>query len=283
VTTFNAQIPRDQAQKYGLEAVEIIRNGCYTSSAGRKIELDAAIERAVQSTIAYPPEAAFTLHRHGGYTTQVEVENETTLSAARRLLAQGLNPVALNFASATHPGGGFLSGARAQEEYLARSSTLYACLQNQAMYGFHQRQQDALYTSYMLYSPAVSIFRADNGELLEEPYSVGIITAAAPYAKHMPPHRHSEILHVFRERIAKVLWIGLEHGHDAIVLGAWGCGAFGNDGNVVSKLFQEQISQNFPGAYQRIIFAIVDWSDEKQFIRPFEEVFSGAEKGKRDE
>jgi uncharacterized protein (TIGR02452 family) len=45
--------------------------------------------------------------------TTVQVTNETTLGAARRLVAQGLGPLALNFADGIEPGGGFLHGATA--------------------------------------------------------------------------------------------------------------------------------------------------------------------------
>ncbi len=45
-------------------------------------------------------------------TTAVELTNETTLGAARRLTAVDERPLALNFANGLHPGGGWLSGAR---------------------------------------------------------------------------------------------------------------------------------------------------------------------------
>jgi hypothetical protein len=58
-----------------------------------------------------------------------------------------------------------------------------------------------------------------------------------------------------------------------IVLGAWGCGAFGNDANEIAGLFERGLQKNFKGAYQRLIFAIVDWSAEKRFIGPFQRIF----------
>jgi uncharacterized protein (TIGR02452 family) len=86
----------------------------------------------------------------GEYATNVEITNETTLSAATRLIQQGLKTVVLNFASATSPGGGFLNGARAQEEYLARSSCLYQCIRHNPMYEYHRTQNDPLYSDYMI-------------------------------------------------------------------------------------------------------------------------------------
>ena len=73
-----------------------------------------------------------------------------------------------------------------------------------------------------------------------------------------------------RSRIAKVLEIGLTHGHDAIVLGAWGCGAFGNDPTLVAGLFRDALTGPYRGAYRRVEFAILDWSPERRFLGPFE-------------
>jgi len=270
--TFAGQISRELARQYGLEAVRIIQDGFYQTPTGQHVVIQEAVARSVEKMMAYPPDKPFEPQMAGPDPAQIDVRNETTLSAAQRLLIDGFKPVVLNFASATHPGGGFLSGARAQEEYLARSSGLYACLKDQPMYPYHLQHSDPLATSYMLYSPDVPVFRGDDGRLLEQPYQVGIITAAAPNASHMVG-RAAEIELAFRERIAKVLWIGQQHAHDAIVLGAWGCGAFGNDGKMVSRLFQQALNGDYRGAYRRVIFAIVDWSDDRKFIGPFEETF----------
>ena len=195
------------------------------------------------------------------------------LSATRRLLQQGMKAIVLNFASATSPGGGFLSGARAQEEYLARSSCLYQCIRDNPMYAYHRAHYDPLFSDYMLYSPEVPVMRGDDGELLEEPYVVSIITAAAAHANEVPRERRKDISPVMWRRILKVLAVGATHDYDGIVLGAWGCGAFGNDGTEIAGLFRKALEHNFRGAYKHVIFAIVDWSLEKKFIRPFEEAF----------
>jgi uncharacterized protein (TIGR02452 family) len=184
--------------------------------------------------------------------------------------------VALNFASATHPGGGFLTGSRAQEESLARSSGLYACLDGQPMYAFHQGRRDPLYTSYALYSPDVPVFRTDDGTLLEEPWRCSFITAAAVNAKAVlqrDPSRRPEIRQAMRERIHKVLAIATVHGHDTLVLGAWGCGAFGNDAEEIAELFREALAERFVGVFATVVFAVTDWSRERHFIGPFVRAF----------
>jgi uncharacterized protein (TIGR02452 family) len=213
----------------------------------------------------------------GPYQTQIEVANETTLAAVRRLHQSGHHPAALNFASATHPGGGFLSGALAQEEYLARSTGLYACLVQNAMYAFHRARHDPLYTDYVIYSPEVPVFRADDGTLLEAPYTVGMITSPAANAGALHPDLQAEIRPAMWPRILKVLSTGMLHGHDSIVLGAWGCGAFGNDSSEIAQIFRTALDENFKGAYDQVIFAILDWSPEKKFIGPFQRVFAGGD------
>jgi uncharacterized protein (TIGR02452 family) len=265
-------ISRDLAVQYGREAVDIIEAGEYQAPSGRKVNLAHLLERTVQGTTSYPPDSAISESSIGDNHTVVEVHNETTLAAAQRLLSSGLNPVALNFASATHPGGGFLSGARAQEEYLARASGLYACIRHNPMYEFHRSHRDPLYTNYAIYSPDVPVFRSDDGVLLDEPYTVSIITSPAVNAATLDPARRSEIGPAMWARALKVLAIGVLHRHDSIVLGAWGCGAFGNDSSEIAKLFHKALTNNFKGAWRQVIFAIVDWSPEQRFIAPFERI-----------
>ena len=89
--------------------------------------------------------------------------NATTLEVARGLADEGHRVAALNFASARNPGGGFLTGARAQEESLARASGLYAMLLDDPMYDHHRSRKDPLYTAWVIYSPDVPVFRLDEG------------------------------------------------------------------------------------------------------------------------
>ena len=126
--------------------------------------------------------------------TNIEVKKTKQLyRAGMPLCASGLASCS-QFCRRDSPGGGFLHGARAQEEYLARSSGLYGCLVNNPMYSFHRERHDPLYTDYVIYSPQVSVFRADEGNLLEEPYKLAIITSPAVNANHVQPERPSHIL-----------------------------------------------------------------------------------------
>ena len=267
------QLPRDLAAQFGCEALAILEGGTYTAPSGRTVDLKSLIDHAVRNTTSYPADLPIESSAQSNFDTDIKIANVTTLSAAKQLLDQGFRTAALNFASATHPGGGFLTGARAQEEYLARSSALYACLRDNPMYSFHQNHYDPVYSDYLIYSPDVPVFRGDDGVLLETPYTLSIITAAAVNAQRVPTTRQDDIPPAMRKRILKVLGAAVRHDHDAIVLGAWGCGAFGNDGRVIAELFHESLIHRFRGAFARVVFAIRDWSEDKRFIGPFEHAF----------
>src|SRR4051794_37874965 len=110
------------------ETLAVIRAGRYTSPAGRVVPLGMSLRQAKDSTRSYPPGARVKVPAFPDRPTRIEVVNTTTLDAARGLADKGHRVAALNFASAKNPGGGFLNGARAQEESLARASGLYAML-----------------------------------------------------------------------------------------------------------------------------------------------------------
>lgn len=278
------QISRDDAAALGHETVAILAAGHYVTATGVRVDISEAVARAVAATVTYAPtdqlpqQSSQPLSDAG--TMTVEVRNTTTLAAVRLLHAQGHNPAALNFASATEPGGGFLSGARAQEEYLARSSGLWACLRGNPMYDFHSARKDPFYSHYVIYSPDVPVFRDDRGVLLEAPYACTILTSPAVHAsgvrKYMP-QRLGEIGPVMAERILKVLAVAQRHGHRSLVLGAWGCGAFGNDGNQIAGLFRQALEGHFQEAFDHVLFAITDWSEDAKFIGPFLRAFGGGQ------
>jgi uncharacterized protein (TIGR02452 family) len=59
------------------------------------------------------------------------------------------------------------------------------------------------------------------------------------------------------------------------VLGAWGCGAFGNDGDQIAGLFRQALEDHYQEAFDHVLFAITDWSEDEKYIGPFLRTFGG--------
>jgi uncharacterized protein (TIGR02452 family) len=120
---------RERAAVLGQDTQRILIAGRYIAASGAIVDLAPLLEQARLDTRSYPPEATLPEDMPGAHTTHIAITNESTLAAAHRLVVEGYNVAALNFASARHPGGGWLSGARAQEESLARTSGLVPCIE----------------------------------------------------------------------------------------------------------------------------------------------------------
>ena len=266
---FDPHIPRELANKLGREAMQVIELGLYASPSSRQVDIAADIASSVARTNHLPPDHRHTFPRTGPFATAVEVTEETSLAAAARHDAAGLRTLVLNFASATVPGGGFLAGERAQEEYHCRSSALFACQLNGPMYAFHLQQGNALRTDAMIYSPDVPVFRDDDHRMREKPFKVAFVSAAACDARDVAPLDRPKIVGAMGARIIKVLAVAQANGHDALVLGAWGCGNFGNDPALIADLFRQALEGPFKGAFRHVTFAIVDTTSDRRCLNQF--------------
>ena len=265
-------IPRDVAAALGSSAVEAATRGWYLFADGTTVDWRRYVEAACAARVSIPPGAALPEPEATPYPeTRVQVTNETTLGAARRLVDGGLRPLALSFANGVHPGGGFLNGARAQEEGLCRSSALYQTLVGDPMYAEHRKRPRPDSTEWAIYSPAVPVFRTDDGAELPQPWLLSFITCAAPYAPAIGQPEAGDLL---QRRIHRVLAIAQACDHSALVLGAWGCGAFGNDARRTALDFRRALEGPFSGAFTEVVFAVTDWSPERRYLGPFREAFA---------
>ena len=262
-------VSRSDRATQARQTVRILEDGSYVLPDGQTVALAQDIKRCVDNTRLLTPgeltALAGTLSMPEPTSSCViEVENETTLAGIRRLLAEGAAPVAaLNFASARNPGGGFLGGAQAQEESLARSSGLYvSLLVAEAYYERHRSSASLLYSDSLILSPHCPVFRDDEGTLLPLPHHVTFISGPAPNAGALRDQRSAEqaqIPAVLRRRIGYVLALAAAEGYRDLVLGAWGCGVFRNDPQLVARTFMELLrGDRWDRCFSRILFAVLD-------------------------
>jgi uncharacterized protein (TIGR02452 family) len=210
-----------------------------------------------------------------GRETRIAVENASVLDVGRRMAGDG-SVAALNFASAAVPGGGFQWGALAQEESIARSSGLFPALDGRAMYAYHCARRDPMYSDYVIYSPNVPFFRTDRGDLLEEPWTMTILTSPAVYGDHLrvsAPDRLPAVPAVMGGRTAKVTAVAAEHHVTRFILGAWGCVAFGLDPQMMAGSFARHSSARSVACSREVVFAVLDPSPDRGFIGPFQRAF----------
>lgn len=204
----------------------------------------------------------------------VIVSRRRSYEAASRYPGQKV--AVLNFASAVSPGGGVLTGCNAQEESLCRISTLHPCLhvpENwNRFYTPHRQANQRLNNDDCIYTPGVVVFRSDDREqaLLPEEmwYRVDVITCAAPDLRTFAPGAVSAetIDRLHRQRLRRILDLAYANGAEVVILGAFGCGAFGNDPAVVSKAMA-----GVTGEYRRM-FRTIEYAvyctprDERNFL-----------------
>jgi uncharacterized protein (TIGR02452 family) len=239
------------------ETVSIVERGWYEGPEGGVVDIADAVTRSVAGTRLHLPGDELPEPVPAAGPPVIEVTGESSLYAARRV---GGAVACLNFASARNPGGGFLTGAQAQEESLARASALYASLREAPdFYAFHRAQRSLLYTDRVIYSPGVPVFRTDRGRFLTEAYDIAFLTSAAPnraMITRYQPELLPDVRGALARRAARVLRVAAAHGHRELILGAWGCGVFGNDPGEVARVFAETLRDS--PWFDRVVFAVLD-------------------------
>lgn len=241
------------------EAFVSIREPVDRAVAGTRLLRETDLGRLLETLPAAPL----------GASTSVRCVPERSGSCVARLLREGARRVAvLNYADGVTPGGLFLEGASTQEEALCRCSALYACLTSaheaaRAYYHEHRAARSALCLGSILVSPDAPFFRDEDLGLLEAPFLATVLTAVAPNLGWLaadvsngrePRSRRDEVPGVFARRTRYVLAAARASGCDALVAGPWGCGAFGNDPEVVASAFRAAVDEQ-GGAFDRIVFS----------------------------
>lgn len=161
----------------------------------------------------------------------------------------------LDFASFVNPGGGYIRGAWAQEEALCAESFLYNVLEKQGdWYGENRRRNIncELYRNRGLVVPKVRFTREKLHAYAD------VLVVAAPNARRSRQEYHVKdevLVRAMRERIRFALDVVDALGHKKVVLGAWGCGVFGWEADVVAELFREELAAGAHGVEQ-VVFAV---------------------------
>ncbi|THH03621.1 hypothetical protein EW146_g10380 [Bondarzewia mesenterica] len=275
--------------------LEAIKRGSYDLN---DTHYDLSLQISTEKARYYAPDSMLSawssviLARNASPTLRGEISivEVSTLEGARSLAIQAtpdgpshaVSKVGvLNFASAKKPGGGFINGAQAQEESIARSSTLYPTLVTRTakqFYDLHNRNPKGGYYSHaMIYSPSVTVFRDDSGAWIE-PYQVNIITSPAVNAGvvrqgAIPGSEEAKIAQVMRERMARILFLFERQGVKDVVLGSFGTGVFRNSVEAVANIWVDLLvadNARFKNSFDHVVFAILGRETYDNFRRVFE-------------
>ena len=270
--------------------LDIFRDGAYRTESDRVVTLPVNGTFVEESEMFSAP--IVLPDQFKSTDTDLCVLNVDCILATRDLVEQGYNPALLNMASLYHPGGGVLQGSGAQEEELCRRSTLAISLYQFSlpggrygdladMVGVKRRAErypmDNTYGG--IYSPGITFFRATQDEgyaLLDNTFQAAVISVAS--LNYNPKHGHNQLDNgnipeadkpILKEKIRTILRIGALKGHDSLVLGALGCGAFCTPPAQMARLFREVMAEiQFLGRFRKIVFAIIDGASSNNYI-PF--------------
>lgn len=264
-----------RAQEY-RNTVEIVNQGFYTTEEGKCVTFPD-LTRMERETAFYKDEFRVDDIPARSEETKIIVCNVDCLEEGVRLCREGYNPAVLNMASRRNPGGGVMTGAGAQEETLFRRTNLFRSL--------YQFTDDFInhvwYRKYItpvrigeryplnrdfggIYTPGALLFREDEQhgyKLMDTPERLSFIAVAGINRPELKDATHlaDSMIEGTKNKMRTILRIGLRHGHDSLVLGALGCGAFCNPPSHIAKLFHEVFEEpEFKNKYRLISFAILD-------------------------
>ena len=235
------------------------------------------IEESIRDTIIY--DTYFVSNKNYSCNTNIIVELSDSISSIIKHVDKCKDKMAvLNFSSYKNPGGMFINGSKAQEECLCHESFLYNVLsQKNDFYEWNnQHKNKALYSNRALYSPNILFVKKSNDYLFktEAMCFCDVITCAAPNKSAAQKYQNvsdEENTKVLRSRIKFVLDIAKDNYVDTLILGAYGCGVFGQDAKEVASIFKEYLNITHK-CFKKVVFAIPNGRDGN--LEAFKEVFN---------
>lgn len=221
-------------------------------------------------TTFYSEKAFLSSHRKN-QPCRIEVVNNDCLYVAKKLQKQGYCPCVLNMASYKQPGGGVINGSSAQEEDIFRRTTIALSLFQYhpigERYGIKVNEEHSYPLDLnwgAIYSPNIYYIKKgrDKGykrrKNLGDPFGV-ISIAAIKHPELIDGEMAPWAKDVTRNKIHQMLSIPYRCDHDALVLGAFGCGAYGNPPSQMAALFKEVLERDeYKYLYDKIVFAILE-------------------------
>lgn len=278
------------------DTLQILKQGYYEKN-GKRIMLKLSAKEMKEIQVYLPDEVKRNTNREDfkppfvlGGRCGHGCENIDAFALARKRMEdtfftkESPRVLVLNLANPVNPGGGVRNGARAQEEDLCRKSSLLLSLESetaQKYYRYNQSLHTYMGSDALMITPQVEIIKDENGELLDETVVVSVLTCAAPMvSRGKEGMSEAEYEEMFYNRIMGMFKCVAYLGYKNLILGAWGCGAFGNDAHIVSDLFYKalkEINYNNRGEkdlFQHIDFAVLDRTEIQYNFKEFYRNFS---------
>ena len=251
--------------------VDVVRKGHYEAENGQTVNFTDE-DKMVAESVFYTKKCQCDSVEIDDYAdTEVSVVNNDCLKVAEGLVKDGYTTCVLNMASFIRPGGGVTKGSRAQEEDIFRRTNIFKSLFRYSddfadYYGLEPSdQQYPLERTYgAVYTPHVTVFRGTSSEdykLLEEPFKVNVVSVAAVKRPQITSDGdiNDWVKETLKRKVCQMLDIAMCHGNNALVLGAFGCGAYGTPPIPVAKIFKSILgSERFKRAFEKVVFAIID-------------------------
>ncbi|WP_235804632.1 TIGR02452 family protein [Liquorilactobacillus capillatus] len=211
--------------------------------------------------------------------TKVHVMDENILFRIKETVGEKEKVGLLNFASPTSPGGNFLEGINAQEQTICRNSFLYPeLLKYRRSYYLENRQKprEYYYNAKMIFAKHIKIIHDETElKLIKGEKYLDILSLAAPNVSAMKKNGMvidwNRVHDDLTQKIIQTIRQFKLAGDRILILGAFGCGAFGNDPVMVATIFKEVLGRpEFIGSFIDIYFDILA---NPVSLAAFEEVF----------
>ena len=247
----------------------------HTSAIEASPELQEAVDNSIRNSLIVDP-AQLKMPKK---QVKILVEDIDCISGLIKSPAE--MTALLDFASYKEPGGKFIEGAMAQEEAICHRSTLYNVLKDKKfMEGFYKpnasRLNRALYNDNMIIARDIMFFSKDQDPSLETLKRVryaDVIVAAAPNIGAAKRYGFisaaKDIQAVISQRVNAVMDTAAYFGYKHLILGAFGCGVFGCDPEMVAAAFHDWIEANGTSSIEYILFAIPGGPNYEAFKKVF--------------